>query len=319
MAPRKAMIACTAFWASATSLAWSSGPVIEHAGVGCVVAERLARIDAGVTPLERIAKARLFFRASETSHWYFVEMTAESSSFLGVLPKAKKETARLDYYIEATDRDLQVAKTAEFSPRVVPGAEACDSDMVVAGTVAAAVVKVAAPPGAPAVPVGFSASGIVLLGTAAAAAGAAGGVSATTVAIGAVGAGAAVAAAAAVLGGGGETSAPTPAPTPDTTFTRYFGAYTVTYVRHPSSAAGCFDERSLGTFATTLGGDASGGNFYFQQSASSARWAGAIQPDGRFQAAQSDGVVTVEGRTDGTRITGTTLTRFCRSDFDGSR
>jgi hypothetical protein len=70
---------------------------------------------------------------------------------------------------------------------------------------------------------------------------------------------------------------------------------------------------------TTLSGDASGANFYFQQGPALARWPGAIQSDGRFKATQSDGVISVEGQTDGTRISGSTRTAYCRSDFEGSR
>ena len=309
---RSHVLGCAAVLGAAAALASASETTIAHNGVSCVVAERFVRIQAGVTPDDRVAGARVFFRASRTSHWYFVDMAPQAGSFWGVLPKPKKQITNLDYYIEVTDRDLGVARTAEFSPTVVSGPEGCGRDAVVAGTVASALVRVGAALGASAAPAGFSSSGVVLLGTGATAGG---GVSTTTLALGAAGVGAGVVAAVA-LGGGSESAA---VPPPDTTFTRYYGSYTATYTRHPSSEQGCFDARSLGTMVTTLSGDASGASFYFQQDPGSARWPGTIQSDGRFRAAQADGVISVEGQTDGTRISGSTRTAYCRSDFEGSR
>jgi hypothetical protein len=314
---RKRLFACSAVSLAVAVPASASGPRIAHSPVGCVVAERFPRIGAGVTPEDRVARTRVYFRASGTPHWYFVDMVAETGTFWAALPKPKTQTAGVDYYIEATDRDQGVARTAEFSARVVSGPEGCGRDALLAGTVASAVVKVGTAVGASALPPGFGSPGVVLLGTGATAAG---GVSTTTLVLGAAGVGVGVAAAVVLAGdGAAPSSAAPPAAAPDTTFTRYYGDYTVTYRSNPSSQPGCFDSRSLGTFVTTLRGDANGANFSFQQSPGLARLAGTIQPDGRFQAAQADGVLTTQGQTDGTRITGSMLTAYCRSDYDGSR
>ena len=199
------------------AVASPQGPSLDHAPVACVVARKLPVFSARIDPVDRVARARVYFRAAGRPHWYFVDMRPQDGVFKGTLPRPRKGTARIEYYIEALDTAAASARTPEYAPAVVGSAAECNRATAVAGvTSARSAISVGAPPGAPLVPAGFEANGIV---AASAAAGAATGaaVAATAVAAGAGGGGigtaalvvggvvvAGGAAAAVTLGGGGD-------------------------------------------------------------------------------------------------------------------
>jgi hypothetical protein len=133
---------------------------IEHAAVGCIVAERFPRIEARFDPAAEVSRARLHFRPAGGPHWYSVPMKAEGGVFAGVLPKPKRSLQKLDYYIEATDTSFGSARTAEYAPEVASGPAACQ-DKAVAGALSSASVLIEGPAGAPLVPVGFDPEGVV--------------------------------------------------------------------------------------------------------------------------------------------------------------
>jgi hypothetical protein len=185
----------------------ADGPAIDHAPVGCVVAEKFPRMDARIEPLFSVAKATLHFRSATGGPWYVVAMKSESGAFEGILPKPKKSLKAFHYYIEAADTAFATSRTAEYTTQVVDVPGACQGKKV-AGVVASASVLLEVPAGAPAIPVGFAPAGIAgtAAGTTAAATGAAagGGGIATTVLLvggGVAAAGAAVAVAAGHGGG----------------------------------------------------------------------------------------------------------------------
>jgi hypothetical protein len=194
------------------AIAGAQGPVVDHTGVQCVVAQKFPVLSARIDPADRLARARAYFRAEGKPHWYFVEMTPQDGVFKGTLPRPQKSTARIQYYIEALDTAAASTRTAEYTPLVVASAAECSRATAVAAlTGARSVVTVGAPPGAPLVPAGFESSAIVAAGAGAA-------VAATAVAAGAGGGGlgtaalvvggvvvAGGAAAAVALGGGDES------------------------------------------------------------------------------------------------------------------
>jgi hypothetical protein len=142
--------------------AHAQAPAIEHKAVSCILAERFPRLDACFAPSERVARGRVFFRAEGTRHWYFVDMDAEGPCHSGVLPKPKKSTKRIEYYIDVVDRQFSEGRTPEHRPRVVERSGDCDRTLLVAaglGSTAAAIVLGVAG-GAPPVPAGFEAAGI---------------------------------------------------------------------------------------------------------------------------------------------------------------
>lgn len=189
---------------------------IEHDAVECVVAERQAQIEARFIPEDAVARARVYFRAAGSPHWYSVEMRPDESHYRGVLPGPQASTPTVEYYVEVLDSTAAPTRTADLSARVVRSSDACGG-LLVATVASAGKVFVGAPAGAPPLPAGFAAGEIVSTaatagaattttgagaGTAAAGAAAGGGISAGLL----VGAGVAVAGAgvAVAAGGGGD-------------------------------------------------------------------------------------------------------------------
>jgi hypothetical protein len=199
----------------------AQAPAIDHQEVACVVAEKFPLFSARVDPAESVARARVHFRAEAGPVWYYVEMKREAGVFRGTLPKPKKSTKKIHYYIEAVDKALAESRTQEYSPDVVSGADACSRKMAVASVSSATSVVVGAPAGAPLPPLGFAPSGIAAAGAAtagsAAVAGAAAGVSTAVIVAGVVGAGAAAAGIAVAAGGHGESATTTTTTTTTTT------------------------------------------------------------------------------------------------------
>ena len=193
----------------------ADAPTIDHQPLACAVAGRFPQLEARFAPAVSVAKARVQFQAEGERHWYGVAMKAAGPVFSAVLPKPKKSLKSYRYYIEVTDTALGTSRTAEYTTTVAVGRGAC-SDSKAAGGLTSAAVKLEVPPGAPAVPGGFSASGVIPVSAAGAmvtvaagatAAGAAGGgIPAAVFIVGGVaaaGAGVAVAASAGGGGGGG--------------------------------------------------------------------------------------------------------------------
>src|SRR5262245_7368183 len=170
------------------------GPVIDHSGVGCLIADKHPRIEVNVTPADSIKRARLYFRATGTPAWYFVEMKRGPQLFEAVLPKPSKSTQTIDYYVDAVDAEFREARSAEFQPAVIAQGSSCPSPLPAAGALASASVAVGAAAGAPAVPAGFASAGVAVAG---------GGISAGVIAA-VVGGGAAVAGGVAIAAKGGD-------------------------------------------------------------------------------------------------------------------
>jgi uncharacterized membrane protein YgcG len=179
---------------------------IEHAAVGCMVAERFPRFEARFDPAADVSRARLHFRPAGGPHWYSVPMKAEGPVFAGVLPKPKRTLQKLEYYIEVTDKSFGSARTAEYDPDVASGLGACQ-DKPVAGALGSASVLIEGPAGAPLVPVGFDPEGVVAVSSSTAASTGGGGLGKTALILGGVAAaGAGVAVAAGGSSSSGETS-----------------------------------------------------------------------------------------------------------------
>ena len=175
---------------------------IAHEGAGCVIADRFPRFEARLDPADEVARARVVFRAAGTPHWYSVDMSAGAAGFTGVLPKPRRATARIEYYVEASDRAFATTRTPERTVDVVGSAGECRPDALVAPFTTSARLVVTASPGAPAVPAGFLGAGIA----------GAGGVGAGTLAL--IGGGAAAAAGVAVAAGGSGGGEPPPTTVP---------------------------------------------------------------------------------------------------------
>ena len=128
---------------------------VQHQAVGCLLADAHPRLEARFEPEGEVARARVFFRAAGTPHWYSVEMGRQAGLWSGVLPKPKRSTPRIEYYLEATDKAFVPARTSEHAAEVATGPGACRKDAPLAASLPSARVVVTAAAGAPAVPAGF--------------------------------------------------------------------------------------------------------------------------------------------------------------------
>jgi hypothetical protein len=258
--PKRLLRALTVLVVSSSPLA-AETMSIEHAAVGCVVAEKFPRLEARFVPATAVGKARVFFQTTDAKRWYSVAMKPDSSAFSGVLPKPKKSLDAFRYYIEVTDTSLSTSRTAEFTTSVVDGPGGCKGK-VMGGGVASAAVTLEVPAGAPAVPAGFSSSGLTAAGvagaagaaaavTGAAVAGAAagGGIS-TGVIVAVAGVAAAGAGVAVAVSKGGEDSGPTR--------TTYAGTFSQAWQRSQTTRSSTgsttcvFDNVLSGTVSVTL-------------------------------------------------------------------
>jgi hypothetical protein len=238
---------------------------IDHSAVGCVPAGKFPRLEARFVPGDAVGKARVFFQTTDAKRWYAVTMKPEGSAFSGVLPKPKKSLQAFRYYIEVTDRSLATSRTPEYTTSVVDGPGGCKGKMM-GGGLASAAVTLEVPAGAPAIPAGFSSSGLTAVGVAGAAvatgaavagATAGGGISTGVIVavagVAAAGAGVAVAVGAAK---GGDDSGPAG--------TTYAGTFSKPWQRSQttSSSSGSttcvFDNVLSGTLSMTL--EPSGGS-----------------------------------------------------------
>jgi hypothetical protein len=175
---------------------------IDHKPVACIIAEQHPQLDACFAPADNLARARVFFRAGGTPHWYFVEMKPKERCFVGTLLKPKKAMIgqNVDLYVEAVAKNLESGRTPEYAAKVVASASDCRRDLPVAAWVPKASVAVGSEAGAAALPPGFAAAGM---------AGGGGGISATAITFGAIGGAGAVTGLAVALSSG-SSSTPTP-------------------------------------------------------------------------------------------------------------
>jgi hypothetical protein len=184
---------------------------IDHASVGCTMADRFPRLEAGLAPIDTIGRARVLFKPEAGAHWYAVTMARAGDVYAATLPKPQKTLGSFRYYLEVADTSFATSRTEEYRTEVVTGMGGCRQGMMMGTSVPAASVMLEAPAGAAAVPSGFSSTGVVAAKVAAAgvvagtAAAAGGGIGATTIALvgaGVAAAGAGVAVATGAVGGG---------------------------------------------------------------------------------------------------------------------
>ncbi len=212
------------------------GLAIDHEAVGCIVAEEYPRLEACFAPSESLGRAQIQFRAAETSPWYAVDMKPDGPCYSAWLPKPRKETTSIDYFVLAIDKQFAESERPEkapgepYQPRVVRKRAECDQLKALAawgaktaprilvtlardagGKVLDAAAAAGQAAGAPAGIAGFSSDGVVLgnapagsgSGSASAAGAAAGGHIPVLAVVGGVAAAGGIVAVAAKGGGGG--------------------------------------------------------------------------------------------------------------------
>ncbi len=110
-----------------------AGPVaIDHRDVGCVVAGQYSKFDACFSPVDRVGRGRVLFRAAKTDPWYYVEMSRDGACYSAVLPKPKPQLKSFEYFVDVTDTAFGESLAPErapdqfFAPNVVTKQEDCD-------------------------------------------------------------------------------------------------------------------------------------------------------------------------------------------------
>jgi hypothetical protein len=156
-----------------------AGIAIEHKAVDCIVAGKFPKMSSCFAPTGEVARARVYFRPEGVESWYYVEMKSDAPCLAGILPRPRKELVgkHVNYYVQATDRSFNEARTAEHSPLVVDSESEC-KDKPVAPFLSKASVKVF-----PGLPAGFAAGGaatLPIIGGVVVAGGAAAGVAAAS-------------------------------------------------------------------------------------------------------------------------------------------
>jgi hypothetical protein len=140
-----------------------SSTEIHHDPVGCMVAGQFPLLDAQIEPAASVARARVYFKATGSDNWYYVEMTPAEAGFVGKLPRPKLEASPIAYYLQATTTEFGEAQTPEVSAIVVVDPKDCPEDKKVAAIGPPGEVTVfSAATGAALAPVGFAAGGLAL-------------------------------------------------------------------------------------------------------------------------------------------------------------
>ena len=92
-----------------------------------MIAGQFPLVNAGIEPAASVARARVYFKSSQSPNWYYVEMMpAEGGGFSGKLPRPKVEASPVTYYIQATTTEFGDAQIAEISAIVVNDAGECE-------------------------------------------------------------------------------------------------------------------------------------------------------------------------------------------------
>src|SRR5436853_2522977 len=84
-----------------------------------------------------------------------MDMSTGTGCSLGVLPPALPSTARVEYYVEATDRTFDTSRTDQFDLPVVATADACPAGTAPAPPARDSAFVLSGPAGAPETPDGF--------------------------------------------------------------------------------------------------------------------------------------------------------------------
>jgi len=158
-------------WAETTG----TGAEIRFEPVTCFVAGEFPLLDAAIEPIDEVARARVYFKASVGESFYYVEMTQEEGQFFGKLPPPQVEASPIRYNITSTTTAFEETRTRDIDAIVVEDEAECGDLKVAAFGPPGVVTVFSAASGASIIaPAGFAALGAGLaIGTVAVIAGAA--------------------------------------------------------------------------------------------------------------------------------------------------
>lgn len=135
-----------------------SGAQISFEPVTCFVAGEFPLLDALIEPNASVARARVYFKGSAGSAFYYVEMSPDQDRYYGKLPRPRTAASPITYYVESTTTQFEESQTREVEAIVVEKKEECGDRKVAAFGPAGAVTVFSATTGASILaPAGFAA------------------------------------------------------------------------------------------------------------------------------------------------------------------
>jgi hypothetical protein len=137
-----------------------SGADIRFESVTCFVAGEFPLLDANITPVAEVARARVYFKAAVGEQFYYVEMTQEAGLFYGKLPKPQVAASPITYYLQTTTTEFEESQTQEIEAIVVTDESECGDLKIAAVGAPGAVTVFSAVSGASIIaPAGFAVAG----------------------------------------------------------------------------------------------------------------------------------------------------------------
>ena len=115
-------VALTIFFAGSTRAGEPNDLTIEHASGSCIAPGVWPRVDARISPSGEAKAARVLFHASDSAHWYSVEMRETGQAWSATLPRPKDGVTRIGYFVVATgkSRSTRLPESSAFVVDVDP-------------------------------------------------------------------------------------------------------------------------------------------------------------------------------------------------------
>jgi hypothetical protein len=127
----------------------------------CFVANEFPLLAANVTPPDKVARVRVYFKSSLGDAYYYIEaVPGESGLWEGKLPRPKVEASPITYYWQATFTDFGESTGKEVEAIVVADANECGDRPVAPFGPAGPVQVFSAATGAAVAPAGFAAGAL---------------------------------------------------------------------------------------------------------------------------------------------------------------
>jgi len=133
-----------------------SGAQILFEPVTCFVAGEFPLLDAGIEPLASVARARVYFKGTAGTSFYYVEMGQETGRYVGKLPRPRVEASPITYYVQSTTTEFDESQTREIEAIVVKDKVECGDRKVAAFGPTGPVTVFSASTGAATLPAGFA-------------------------------------------------------------------------------------------------------------------------------------------------------------------
>jgi len=112
---RMRSMAAFAFVVAAAVARADDPPVVEHQPVPCTTSGQALSLCATISDDVQVARARVFFRATEEKYYNVVDMVFGGIQYCATLPAVRRgKTAAIEYYVQALDDQYQAQRTRSY-------------------------------------------------------------------------------------------------------------------------------------------------------------------------------------------------------------